>query len=217
MTCHSNMSKGKLLFKYGNMSSGKSLHLLATAHNFEKQNIQFLILKSEIDTRDGVGIIHSRALGERECVSISTKDNIYKIISRYYDEMFYTAYEPLKWILVDEAQFLTKRQVEELAAIADNFGINVICYGLRSDFKTNLFEGSKRLFEIADSFEEIKISCKCNHKTIFNARVNKDKEIVTEGNQIEIGGDDRYVSICRKCYFEKTGHYLYKNNENNLD
>lgn len=217
MTCHSNMSKGKLLFKYGNMSSGKSLHLLATAHNFEKQNIQFLILKSEIDTRDGVGIIHSRALGERECVSISTKDNIYKIISRYYDEMFYTAYEPLKWILVDEAQFLTKRQVEELAAIADNFGINVICYGLRSDFKTNLFEGSKRLFEIADSFEEIKISCKCNHKTIFNARVNKNKDIVTEGDQIEIGGDDRYVSICRKCYFEKTGHYLYKNNENNLD
>ena len=217
MTCHSNMSKGKLLFKYGNMSSGKSLHLLATAHNFEKQNIQFLILKSEIDTRDGVGIIHSRALGERECVSISTKDNIYKIISRYYDEMFYTAYEPLKWILVDEAQFLTKRQVEELAAIADNFGINVICYGLRSDFKTNLFEGSKRLFEIADSFEEIKISCKCNHKTIFNARVNKNKDIVTEGDQIEIGGDDRYVSICRKCYFQKTGHYLYKNNENNLD
>ena len=217
MTCHSNMSKGKLLFKYGNMSSGKSLHLLATAHNFDKQNISFLIFKSEIDTRDGVGIIHSRALGERECVSISTKDNIYQIISRYYDEMFYTAYEPLRWILVDEAQFLTKKQVEELAAIADNFGINVICYGLRSDFKTNLFEGSKRLFEIADSFEEIKISCKCNHKTIFNARVNKNKDIVTEGNQIEIGGDDRYVSICRKCYFEKTGHYLYKNNENNLD
>lgn len=217
MICHSNMSKGKLLFKYGNMSSGKSLHLLATAHNFEKQNITFLIFKSEIDTRDGVGVIHSRALGDRECVSITIKDNIYQIISRYYDEMFYTAYEPLKWILVDEAQFLTKKQVEELAAIADNFGINVICYGLRSDFKTNLFEGSKRLFEIADSFEEIKISCKCNHKTIFNARVNKNKDIITEGNQIEVGGDDRYVSICRKCYFEKTGHYLYKNNENNLD
>ena len=210
-------NRAKVYFNYGAMGAGKSLHLLATAHNFQTQNIPFLIFKSEIDTRDGVGVIHSRALGDRECVSISTEDNLYKIISRYHDELFYTGYEPLKWILVDEAQFLTSKQVDELAAIADNFGISVICYGLRTDFKTNLFEGSKRLFEIADSFEEIKASCHCNNKTIFNARVNKNKEIVTEGDQIEVGGDDRYVSICRKCYFEKIGHHLYKNNKNNLD
>lgn len=212
------MSKrSKLIFKYGNMASGKSLHLLATAYNFEKQNIPFLIFKSEIDTRDGVGVIHSRALGDRDCVSISTTDNLYKIISKYHEGLYYTNYESLKWILVDEAQFLTSKQVEELAAIADNFGISVICYGLRTDFKTNLFEGSKRLFELADSFEEIKGSCYCNHKTIVNARVNKNKEIITDGSQIEVGGDDKYVSICRKCYFQKTGHYLYKKNENNLD
>ena len=208
---------GKLYFNYGAMGAGKSLHLLATAHNFQTQKIPFLIFKSEIDTRDGVGVIHSRALGDRECISITVKDNLYKIISRYYDEMFYTGYESLKWILVDEAQFLTSAQVEELAAIADNFGISVICYGLRTDFKTNLFEGSKRLFEIADTIEELKASCYCNSKTIFNARVNKNKEIVTEGEQIEVGGDDRYVSVCRKCYFQKTGHYLYNKNENNLD
>lgn len=212
------MSKrGKLIFKHGQMASGKSMHLLATAHNFQTQKIPFLIFKSEIDTRDGVGVIHSRALGDRECVSISTNDNLYKIITRYHDKMFYIGYEPIKWILVDEAQFLTTKQVEELAAIADNLGINVICYGLRTDFKTNLFEGSKRLFEIADSFEEIKASCHCDNKTIFNARINKNKEFVVEGEQIEIGGDDKYVSVCRKCYFQKTGHHLYKGNDNNLE
>jgi thymidine kinase len=212
------MSKqGKILFKYGNMSSGKSLLLLATAHNFQEHSIPFLILKSEIDTRDGLGVVHSRALRGRECVSISTSANIYKIINNYLNTLYYTTFTSLKWILVDEAQFLTAKQVEELAAIADNFGINVICYGLRTDFKTNLFEGSKRLFEIADSFEEIKSSCFCNHKTIFNARINSDKEIVTDGNQIEIGGDDKYTSICRKCYFEAIKHPLYIKNENNLD
>lgn len=209
--------KGKLYFNYGAMGAGKSLHLLATAHNFQTQKIPFLIFKSELDTRDGVGVVHSRALGDRECVSISAKDNLYKIISRYHDDAIYTGYEHLKWILVDEAQFLTSKQVEELAAIADNFGISVICYGLRTDFKTNLFEGSKRLFEIADSIEELKASCRCNNKTIFNARVNKNKEVLTEGEQIEVGGDDRYISMCRKCYFRKTGHYLYKNNEKNLE
>jgi thymidine kinase len=131
--------------------------------------------------------------------------------------MYYTEYTPIKWILVDEAQFLTSKQVEELAAISDNFNINILCYGLKTDFKTNLFEGSKRLFEIADSFEEIKSSCYCNNKTLVNARINENKDIITDGEQIEIGGDDKYISLCRKCYFSKIGHYLYNKNENNLD
>lgn len=209
---------GKLLFKYGTMSSGKSLHLIATAHNFQEHDIPYLIIKSKIDTRDGEGIIHSRALGDIECVTISLEDNIYSIISNFLDSTYYTGYDTPKWILVDEAQFLTSKQVEQLSAIADNFGISVICYGLRTDFKTNLFEGSKRLFELADSFEEIKSSCYCNHKTIFNARINKNKEIVTDGAQIEVGGDDRYTSVCRKCYFESISHPLYrKKKDNNLD
>lgn len=124
-------------------------------------------------------------------------------------------YKPqLKWVLVDEAQFLTKEQVDQLGAVVDKFGVNVMCYGLRTDFKTNLFEGSKRLFEIADTIEEIKSSCECDNKCIFNARVDKNGDVVVDGEQIEIGGDDRYVSMCRKCYMEKTKHPLYiRNNE----
>lgn len=195
------------------MGSGKSLHLIATAHNFKIHSIPFIVLKSKIDDRDGEDVIHSRAIGDIECVGISTDDNIFEMISKYLNaDLFYGA-KGLKWILIDECQFLTEKQVDELAAIADNFGINVLCYGLRTDFKTQLFPGSKRLFEVADSFEEIKSSCYCNSKTIFNARINKDGEIVTDGEQIEVGGDDRYVSLCRKCYFEKTGNPLYQKNE----
>lgn len=208
---------GKILFKYGTMSSGKSLHLLATAYNFQQHSIPFLIFKSSIDNRDGENTIHSRALGDRECISILPTHNLYKIIANYLDICFFNGESNLKWILVDECQFLTEKQVEELAAIADNFGINIICYGLRTDFKTHLFPGSKRLFEIADSFEEIKSSCYCNSKTIFNARIDSDKNIVTDGEQIEIGGDNRYTSICRKCFFEKTKHPLYIKNNNKID
>jgi thymidine kinase len=202
---------GKILFKYGTMASGKSLHLLATAYNFQQHSIPFLIFKSSIDNRDGENLIHSRALGNRECITIHPTHNLYNIIRDYLNlgDCLFTGEYELKWILVDECQFLTENQVEELAAIADNFGINIICYGLRTDFKSKLFPGSKRLFEIADSFEEIKSSCFCNSKTIFNARIDENKNIVTDGEQIEIGGDNRYTSICRKCFFEKTKHPLY--------
>ena len=199
------------------MSSGKSLHLLATAYNFQQHSIPFLILKSNIDNRDGKNVVHSRALGDRECLSISPNHNIYKIVADYLDSYFLIGDTTIKWILVDECQFLTEQQVDELAAIADNFGINIICYGLRTDFKTKLFPGSKRLFEVADSFEEIKSSCYCNSKTIFNARIDENRNIVTDGEQIEVGGDNRYTSVCRKCYFEQTNHPLYKRERNNLD
>ncbi len=204
---------GKLIFKHGTMSSGKSLQLLSTAFNFQEHNIPFVILKSEIDTRDGKDVIHSRALGDRECVSVSPQNDIYSIISNMQSMLIASYDKPLRWILVDEAQFLTPEQVEQLAAICDNFGINVICYGLRTDFKTKLFPGSQRLFELADSFEEIKSSCFCGSKTIFNARVNANKEIVTDGDQVEVGGDDRYISYCRKCYFKKIGHKYWNNPE----
>ena len=195
------------------MGSGKSLHLIATAHNFKVHSIPFIVLKSKIDNRDGEDVIHSRAIGDIECVGISTDDNLFEMIEKYLNaDLFYGA-KGLKWVLIDECQFLTEDQVDELAAVADNFGINILCYGLRTDFRTQLFPGSKRLFEIADSFEEIKSSCYCNSKTIFNARINNNGEIVTDGEQIEVGGDDRYVSLCRKCYFEKTGNLYYKKND----
>lgn len=184
------------------MSSGKSMHLLATAHNFQEHSIPFLIVKSSIDTRD-VGVVHSRALGDKECIIIAKDDNLYDLISDYIYHDSILSGEGLKWILVDEAQFLTTKQVDELAEIVDNLSISVICYGLRTDFQTHLFDGSKRLFEIADTIEEIKSSCYCNRKTIFNARIDSNRNIVTNGNQVEVGGDERYVALCRKCFNER--------------
>lgn len=196
-----------LTFKYGTMASGKSLHLLATAHNFQEHNIPFLIVKSKIDTRDGENTVYSRALGKKECFTIDSDDNIFEIISTYC-QMTDTK---IKYILVDEAQFLTEKQVDELAALNDKLNIDIVCYGLKTDFKTKLFPGSKRLIEISDKIEEIESICFCGNKTMFNARVNNKKEIVTDGEQIEVGGDDKYVALCRKCYFEKIKNKYYLN------
>jgi len=200
---------GKLIYRFGTMNSGKSLQLLATAHNFHERGIPFILLKSSIDTRDGNDVVHSRALGNRECLSVSPGDNIFDLVKSLENMTALTNTSSLKWILVDEAQFLTPEQVDQLAAIVDNFTINVICYGLRTDFKTHLFPGSKRLFEVADSLEEIKSSCSCNSKTIFNARIDSNGDIVTDGEQIEVGGEDRYIALCRKCYYTRIGHPAY--------
>lgn len=204
---------GKLIFHWGTMGAGKSLQLLATAHNLQEKKIPFVIFKSEIDDRDGSDTIHSRALGDRECVTIKSTTDIHKLMVTMMNVSHAAMKPQVKWILVDEAQFLTEEQVNQLAAIADKFPINVMCYGLKTDFRTKLFEGSKRLLEIADSFYEIKSSCECDSKTIFNARVDGDGNPVLDGEQIEIGGDERYVSMCRKCYFEKTGNPLYVRKE----
>lgn len=109
----------------------------------------------------------------------------------------------IDWFLIDEAQFLTEAQVDQLSRVVDDFGSNVICYGLRTDFQTRLFEGSRRLFEIADTIDEIKSTCNCGRKTIVNARIDSRGEIITEGDQVEIGGNDRYISVCRNCWRNK--------------
>ena len=207
------MQRKKLYFYYGCMGSGKSLQLLATAYNFEERKIPYVIFKSEIDTRDGVGVIHSRALGDKPCTSISPSLNLFDLVRNVCqkDEMFFN--QKVKWILVDEAQFLTPEQVNQLAAIADTLNINVMCFGLRTDFQTHLFPGSMRLFEVADEITEIKSSCSCDTKTMFNARIDAEGNIVTSGNQVEVGGDDRYVALCRKCYYERTGNKMYKKKE----
>ena len=109
----------------------------------------------------------------------------------------------IDWYLIDEAQFLSAAQVDQLSRVVDDFGSNVICYGLRTDFQSHLFEGSKRLFEIADTIDEIKSTCNCGNKTIINARIDSNGDIVEEGALVEIGGDDRYVAVCRKCWRNK--------------
>lgn len=202
------MSGKKLFFIYGPMNSGKSLHLLAKAYNFEERSIPFLLLKTKIDDRDGVNVIHSRALGSRPCMGIDINTNVLTLIE---DEML-KQNKVFKWILVDESQFLTTKQINQLSEVVDKHNINVICYGLRTDFRGELFEGSKRLFEIADSMEELKCSCECGNKALINARFDSDGNLVLHGEQVEIGGNERYISLCRKCFNNKIKN-LIKNNE----
>ena len=193
----------KLRFSYGTMGSGKSLELLTTAYNFEQRNIPFVIRKSSIDTRDG-GEIKSR-IGEgvsRECILVDQETNIYEFFQKNIKS------KKPDWIFVDEAQFLTEEQVDQISDIVDFDGINVWCFGLRTDFKTHLFSGSKRLFEIADKILELKSSCECGGKNVVNARLTKDGKLAIGGAQTQVGGDDLYKAICRKCYKEKMREQL---------
>lgn len=192
----------KLFYYYGVMGSSKSLRLLATAHDFDEKGIPIMVMKPSADTRDDKETVSSRAGLSRPCISIDTSINLYKAVNETNHVKMALQGEPIKWILVDECQFLTEEQVEQLSDIVDFLGINVMCYGLRTDFKSRLFPSSKRLFELADDIEEIKTTCKCGKKASINARISSDGNVITEGNQILIGGDDIYRSMCRKDWKE---------------
>ena len=181
------------------MNSGKTLRLLTMAHNFEENNIPFIVLKPSEDTRDGDGIIKSRVGLERECVMVNNEMNIFKAIEEY-DSILQSQFSKLDWILVDESQFLTEEQVDQLANVVDKLGIDVMCFGLRTDFQSKMFEGSKRLMELADDIEELKSRCSCGRKTIINARFDSNGEIVLNGGQIMVGGNESYTPLCRECY-----------------
>lgn len=191
--------KGKLYFRYGTMGSAKTALLLTTAYNFEERGMKYACLKPIIDTRDKTNVIKSRIGIQRECSWIYHDTDLYQ----FAIELFEKENTVFDWILIDEAQFLSAEQVDQLSRIVDDFGCNVVCYGLRTDFKTNLFEGSRRLFEIADTIDEIKSTCNCGNKTIVNARIDCNGDFVVEGAQVEIGGDDRYIAVCRKCWRNK--------------
>jgi thymidine kinase len=192
------------------MNGGKSLNLLSTAYNLEENDIQIMVLKPSLDTRDGEGVIRSRAGLERKCIMIDEDVNLYKAIKAYRNVLA-SQLESLKWVIVDEAQFLTEEQVDQLSDVVDFLDINVMCFGLRTDFQSHLFPGSKRLFEIADDLEEIKSSCECGEKkSSINARFDENGEIITEGSQVEIGGNDKYKAICRKCWKNKIRDKMIK-------
>ena len=191
--------RGKLYFKYGTMGSAKTALLLTQAYNFEERGLKYLCMKPIIDNREKENVIRSRIGIERECSWIYQEMNIYEYVTELYESSLVVK----DWILIDESQFLTEEQIDQLARIVDDYGTNVVCYGLRTDFQSHLFEGSRRLFEIADSIEEIKSTCACGRKTSINARIDSQGNIVTDGNQVEIGGDDRYVALCRSCWRNK--------------
>ena len=182
----------KLYFKYGAMGSSKTAQALITKYNYEENDMKVWLLKPSADTRDGVSILRSRIGLEAE-VDIATPDaNIY---DRYVAEHV----GKCDAVIVDECQFLTSEQIDQLRQIVDDYNVPVMCFGLRTDFRTHLFPGSLRLMELADAIEEIKTMCDCGTKATVNARIN-DGYIVTEGAQVVLGGNDCYIAMCHRCY-----------------
>lgn len=188
--------QGKLYFRYGTMGSAKTALLLTQAYNFEERKMQYLCMKPIIDNRENANVIRSRIGIERACSWIYPEMDLYEFLKSEFERTL----EVKAWVLVDEAQFLTKEQVDQLARVVDDYGVNVVCYGLRTDFQSHVFEGSLRLFELADTIDEIKSTCSCGRKTIINARIDSNGDVVSDGNQVEIGGDDKYVALCRRCW-----------------
>jgi thymidine kinase len=174
------------------MGSSKTANALMTKFNYEEKGYKVLLLKPSIDMRDGETIIKSRIGLQSEAIVVGNK-NLY--------EMIKYVHKNINCIIVDECQFLTVLQINQLKQITIELNTPVFCYGLRTDFKSKLFEGSKRLFEIADSISEIKSICHCGNKAIINARI-KDGKIIYDGEQIDIGGNDKYIGLCYKCWIE---------------
>lgn len=200
----------KLYYYYGSMASAKSLRLLSTAYNFEEKNVQIMVLKPSLDTRDGEGVIKSRAGLERKCIMVDHDVNLYKAV-KAYKNVLASQLETLKWVIIDECQFLTETQIDQLSDVVDFLDVNVMCYGLRTDFKSRLFPSTKRLFELADDIEEIKSTCECGErKASINARFDNNGEIITEGDQIMVGGNETYRAICRKCWKNKVRDKIEK-------
>lgn len=185
----------KLYFKFGAMGCSKTAQALITKFNYEEKNMKVLLIKPSIDTRDGADMVVSR-IGLKAKATVITPDmNIYDL----YEEKFPDS----DVIIADECQFFTAKQVDELADIVMYKKIPVLCFGLSTDFTTHLFEGSRRLFEIAESITEIKSVCKCGAKATVNARFDDKGNIVYKGEQVVLGGNDRYEAMCRKCWLKR--------------
>ena len=182
----------KLYFKYGAMGSSKTAQALITKYNYEENDMQVWLIKPSADTRDGAQILRSRIGLEAQVEVIAPEVDIY---ARFLG----TKQHKCDVIIVDECQFLTERQIDQLRAIVNDRNIPVLCFGLRTDFQTHLFPGSRRLMELADVIEEIKTMCDCGAKATVNARIN-DGYIVTEGAQVVLGGNDSYIAMCHRCY-----------------
>lgn len=180
----------KLHFKYGTMGSGKTLQLLVIAHNYELQHKKVLILKPEMDTRFGYGVIKTR-IGIERNADILMQD----------DPHIFDIPDNTACILVDEAQFLSIKWVNYLRSVSTEYDIPIICFGLKADFKSELFPAAKRLFEVADKIEEIKTVClSCTRKATQNLKIINGKP-TTQGPSIELGAEEKYMPVCWECYF----------------
>ena len=183
----------KLYFKYGAMGSSKTAQALITKYNYEENDMSVWLIKPSADIRDGAGILRSR-IGLQANVEIMTPDtDVYKLFS-------VTRKGKCDVVIVDECQFMTPAQIQQLRSIVDDYNVPVICFGLRTDFQTKLFPGSMRLMELADKIQEIKTICDCGAKATVNARIDGTGHIVTEGAQVVLGGNDSYIAMCHRCY-----------------
>ena len=182
----------KLYFKYGAMGSSKTAQALITKYNYEENDMHVWLIKPSADTRDGVATLRSRIGLEAQVDVIAPDVDVY---ARFLGKRVHKC----DVIIVDECQFMTEKQIDQLRAIVNECNIPVLCFGLRTDFQTHLFPGSRRLMELADCIEEIKTMCDCGAKATVNARIN-DGYIVTEGAQVVLGGNDSYIAMCHRCY-----------------
>ena len=187
----------KLYFNYSSMNAGKSTMLLQANHNYIERGMKPEIYTSNLDSRFGTGEIVSR-------IGLKSKSNIFDIKTDIYSEILNKRNKKkIDCVLIDEAQFLTKDQVAQLGQVVDTLNIPVLTFGIRTDFQGNLFEGSKYLLAWADNLKEIKTVCHCGRKATMVLRLNEQGQIVEDGSQIDIGGEEKYVSVCRKHFNEK--------------
>ncbi len=181
----------KLYFKYGAMGSAKTAQALITKYNYEENDMSVWLIKPSADVRDGAVMIRSRVGLTSEAQVIPPEGNICELFEQH---------GKTDVIIADECQFLTPEQIDQLRDIVDNDNVPVLCYGLRTDFLSTLFPGSRRLFEVADTISEIKAICDCGAKATTNARIDSEGYIVTQGAQLFLGGNDSYVAMCHKCW-----------------
>jgi thymidine kinase len=186
----------KVYFYYSAMNAGKSTIMLQSSYNYRERGMNTLLFIPAIDTRAGGARVKSRIGLESAATAFGAGDDLLALTRAEH------ARQPLSCVLVDEAQFLSRDQVYQLTEVADVLGIPVLCYGLRTDFQGNLFEGSERLLAVADNLNEIKTICHCGRKATMNLRVDASGRAVHEGEQIEIGGNERYVAVCRRHFKE---------------
>jgi len=184
----------KLYFKYGAMGSSKTAQALITKYNYEENDMKVWLIKPSADVRDGATVLRSRIGLEAMVDVVAPEADAYAMYrQRQADKV--------DVIIADECQFFTPEQIDQLRAIVDDFEVPVLCFGLRTDFQTKLFPGSRRLMEVADAIQEIKTMCDCGTKATVNARISNGY-IVTEGEQVVLGGNDSYIAMCHKCWVQ---------------